>query len=159
MKCKSDRRPSEYEIRRGNKMCLIIFSTNVKENTVTNDEGESETEYDYDRYELIVPYRDTLEQDVKSQPEKWLEKAKQNEIDILSSEIRNKRNELLAESDSAFCIDRIFNDMSNISTTALSAKFKELANSDIAKYRQQLRDIPQQDGFPYNVTFPAKPEM
>lgn len=27
-----------------------------------------------------------------------------------------------------------------------------------ATYRQALRDIPQQDGFPHNVTWPSKPE-
>jgi hypothetical protein len=27
-----------------------------------------------------------------------------------------------------------------------------------AEYRQALRDIPQQEGFPHNVTWPSKPE-
>jgi hypothetical protein len=27
-----------------------------------------------------------------------------------------------------------------------------------ATYRQALRDVPQQDGFPSNVTWPSKPE-
>ena len=35
---------------------------------------------------------------------------------------------------------------------------KEIFTSDMAKYRQSLRDIPQQPGFPYEVTFPEKPK-
>lgn len=158
MKCSSVKEPLTYEIRTDGKDCLIVFADNIKKRTVKSDEDDAAvTEYQYDRYELNAPYRDSLEEDIDSEYEIWLKKAKQTEIDKLSAEVRNKRNELLAESDSAFCIDRIFADMSSISATALSSKFKELANSDIAKYRQQLRDIPQQDGFPYEVTFPAKP--
>ena len=35
---------------------------------------------------------------------------------------------------------------------------KEVLNGDWAEYRQALRDITKQSGFPYNVEFPKKPE-
>ena len=32
-----------------------------------------------------------------------------------------------------------------------------IINGEMAKYRQALRDLPEQDGFPYDVIFPEKP--
>ena len=60
------------------------------------------------------------------------------ENDRLSDEIRAKRNSLLAETDYLA-----------LSDTTLS--------SDMATYRQALRDVTSQAGFPSNVTWPAKP--
>ena len=52
--------------------------------------------------------------------------------------VRFQRNSLLAETDYLA-----------LSDTTLS--------SDMAAYRQALRDIPSQAGFPTNVTWPTKP--
>ena len=60
------------------------------------------------------------------------------ENDRLSDEIRAKRNSLLAETDYLA-----------LSDTTLS--------SDMATYRQALRDVTSQEGFPTSVTWPAKP--
>lgn len=57
---------------------------------------------------------------------------------VLPLEIRSQRNSLLAETDYLA-----------LSDTTLT--------SDMATYRQALRDIPSQAGFPTNVTFPTKP--
>lgn len=54
--------------------------------------------------------------------------------------IRSKRNALLAESDWTQVADA------------------PVDQSAWAAYRQALRDIPQQAGFPYNVTWPTEPE-
>lgn len=35
-------------------------------------------------------------------------------------------------------------------------KLGSAVSGDLAKYRQELRDIPQQEGFPYCVVFPTK---
>ena len=51
---------------------------------------------------------------------------------------RAKRNELLAQSDVYALADRI--------------------TDDWTAYRQALRDIPSQAGFPFSVTWPTKPE-
>lgn len=74
-----------------------------------------------------------------------------------ASEIRAMRDELLAESDKYMVFDRL--GLGN-STTFVSflARLKDVLSGDIAKYRQALRDIPQQKGFPYDVVFPEKPE-
>ena len=35
----------------------------------------------------------------------------------------------------------------------------EIITGAWAIYRQALRDLPEQEGFPFNVTFPAPPEV
>jgi hypothetical protein len=59
-----------------------------------------------------------------------------------SEAIRNTRDQLLTESD------------------WIVAKSYEVQNpvpQDCIDYRQALRDIPEQEGFPYDVVWPAKP--
>lgn len=58
--------------------------------------------------------------------------------DRLSESVRSERNILLAETDYLA-----------LSDTTLS--------SDMAAYRQALRDVTSQAGFPSNVTWPTKP--
>ena len=57
---------------------------------------------------------------------------------VLPQEVRSERNSLLAETDYLA-----------LSDTTLS--------SDMAAYRQALRDITKQSGFPTDVTWPTKP--
>ena len=155
MKCKSGVMPEQFEVRLDGKNALVILCENIEPVTTTSEDG-TYTEYIYDRYTLVVPNRASLFNDVSDNFNDWLTKARQTEYDKLSADVRAKRNELLEESDKEFLIDRIL--PSSISTTAFTAKLKELAQSEMAKYRQALRDIPQQEGFPYNVTFPNKPQ-
>jgi len=54
--------------------------------------------------------------------------------------IRRERNDLLSDSDWTQVADAPVNQLT------------------WANYRQALRDITTQEGFPFNVTFPAKPE-
>lgn len=58
---------------------------------------------------------------------------------IAESEAKGKRNDLLAETDWWANSDR----------TMTQAQID---------YRQALRDVPQQDGFPTDITWPTKPE-
>lgn len=58
---------------------------------------------------------------------------------LLPTDVRNQRDSLLAATD----------------WTALS----DVTMSDaMTAYRQALRDLPSQDGFPSSVTWPTKPE-
>jgi hypothetical protein len=52
--------------------------------------------------------------------------------------VREARNKLLQETDWCACSD-----------VTMSA--------EMATYRQALRDVPAQEGFPYNITWPTKP--
>lgn len=59
-----------------------------------------------------------------------------------AASIRDERNWLISESDWTQLDDTPLNNSAKLSW---------------ANYRQQLRDIPTQSGFPWNVTWPVKP--
>jgi hypothetical protein len=62
--------------------------------------------------------------------------------DFRGAEIRETRNELIAQSDwrVTFALER-----------------SEPLDPNWAEYRQALRDIPQQDGFPNSIEWPEEP--
>ena len=85
----------------------------------------------------------------------------QNEEDaaLFARKIRDK---LLAESDSRVALDRHGIIVPTGGTfTAWLAFLRSLGNimtGDWATYRQELRDLPEQEGFPFDVTFPTPPD-
>jgi hypothetical protein len=135
--------------------------------TETTDEQETSVVFIYDSYSLVVPNRDGLEAEVKANRDEWLHMAIEQEVQLLSSEIRAKRNKLLSETDADVAIDRLNLTIPEKITTstllnAVKSVFEGLSkvlNGDMAKYRQELRDLPEQPGFPYNVVFPNKPKQ
>lgn len=75
---------------------------------------------------------------------------------------RRIRNELLKESDKEITLDRLGLAVpAGTSFTAWLTFLKTLGEAltgEWATYRQALRDLPEQEGFPLNVEFPSKPE-
>ena len=69
---------------------------------------------------------------------------------------RALRNKLLDLSDKEMSLDRLGLDIRN--TITLLATLGTIFAGEWATYRQALRDIPQQDGFPFNITFPVAPD-
>lgn len=71
------------------------------------------------------------------------------------------RNKLLEESDNQLTIDRLGLSAPSGSTfTAWLSFLKKLGDTLTgvwAVYRKNLRDLPEQPGFPFNITFPEKP--
>ncbi len=69
----------------------------------------------------------------------------QTELDNIAEEIRKKRNLLIDEADTKYC----------------NAEKWELMPEETKAlwriYKQALRDITKQEGFPLNVVFPQKP--
>ena len=76
---------------------------------------------------------------------------------------RKIRDKLLNETDSRVALDRFnISVPSGTSFTAWLSFLKslgEIITGAWAIYRQALRDPPEQEGFPFNVTFPAPPEV
>lgn len=145
-----------------NEEIVCKFAENIDEITrsepaAEDEESEARKVFVFDRYTLTLPFRTGLAEEIKKNPAEWLRMAKQQDFETKSAEVRAKRNALLEASDNEFCIDRIISEMSSVSTTALTAKLKELSTGKMAAYRQALRDITNQPQFPYNVTFPIKP--
>lgn len=64
------------------------------------------------------------------------------EKEVLSLDIRAKRNNLLSDTDHLIQSDYPISDEKK---------------QEIKVYRQALRDMPQQDGFPENIVWPDKP--
>lgn len=75
---------------------------------------------------------------------------------------RKIRNKLLEESDAEMSLDRLgLSVPSGATFTAWLSFLKGLGNALTgawSTYRKQLRDLTEQQGFPFNVTFPEKPE-
>lgn len=177
MKVQNTQTPPLYRIDISGDDAIIRLTQNVVEkqiktikfknrrSNIDNSVTETTTVYEYDCYTLITKNRAGLEDDISKNTEQWLEKAKQAEIEKLSTEIRNKRNALLAECDADVALDRlnlVIPDKITASTLLAGVKsvfegLSSVLNGDMARYRQALRDIPQQEGFPYNVKFPIKP--
>lgn len=66
------------------------------------------------------------------------------DLEEAAAEIRAKRNQLLAETDW---------------TQLADSQLDEEAQAAMRAYRQALRDIPQQEGFPLSVEWPEEPNL
>lgn len=140
MKTYTDIRPtSQFEIERqvGNKFEVAFYDLSSVE-TLTREEqdGTTHTFYAVDKYLLTLVNTNIVEKDYA----KLLQLAKNEEYSKLANAIRTKRDRLLADTDWTMCVD-----------CQLSNAQKEKYRT----YRQALRDVPEQAGFPYNVVFPT----
>ena len=75
--------------------------------------------------------------------------------------VRRRRNELLARTDEHMVLDRIGLTTPSYTLTGLIEFIKTMVKAlsgDWAKYRQDLRDLPEQPGFPFNVVWPEEPK-
>lgn len=69
---------------------------------------------------------------------------------------RKIRNKLLDSSDKQMTLDRLGLDLS--SATKFIAALSAIFTGAWAKYRQALRDLPEQAGFPFEIEFPVAPD-
>lgn len=150
--------PSAYEIKDGDAgQKIICFRQNIEE-----IETEDGTQYTADEYTLAVPTSQALNKRVADNIEAWREKAIQEDFNRAAAEIRAIRDRLLADSDKEMVLDRMGLEVpTGVSFSAWLDFLKKLGTAVAggwAKYRQALRDITTQEGFPYDVTFPQKPE-
>lgn len=165
MKAESYIRPPLFSVSESDDKAIIRFAVNVVEKTIKEEGEEEQTVYEYDSYSLTVKNRPDLEKDIGSNYDDWLKKAKQIEYDELAAEVRTKRDALLVDTDKDFVLDRINLTIPEKVTAStmlnavkdIFAVLGSVCSGEMAKYRQALRDIPAQEGFPYNVKFPAKP--
>lgn len=163
MKAESNVKPKNIEIENiQNDRCDIVLCDNIQE--ITEDDI---TRYVFDIYRLNICYYENIESEIESHFKNYLESAKKNEYKILAAEIRKQRDEMLKESDKDMCIDRLDIKLpENLSATNLLSGMKQfieglanIFNGNVAKYRQELRDITKQEGFPYNVVWPNKEDL
>lgn len=149
-----------------NGKCTVYFFANITEKERQKEDEKVEKVFNYDMYKLQISYRENLQANIEDNYNTWLEFARQKEYDTKAAEVREKRNKLLEETDKEMCLDRLnlqlpteltaVNMLSNIKQFFES--FSDIFNGSMAKYRQELRDITKQQGFPYNVVWPTKEE-
>lgn len=98
---------------------------------------------------------------IKSEMDDVMQKAYEqavadNDADRAAEMARKIRNRLLDKSDARMSLDRIGLDTSN--TTAFLSSLKNIFKNDWAVYRQHLRDITAQEGFPFNIDWGVSPD-
>lgn len=169
MRVESRERPANSFIldnRKGN-LIEVTFFDNIKSEMRKEQDSENEVEvFTYKVYKITTTFREDLEEHIQNNLNDWLESLKEQEKNSLATEIREKRNKLLEESDKYMILDRLTMDFpQEISLTNIVSVIKDffktlsnIKNGSWAKYRQELRDLPNQEGFPYDVKFPDKPE-
>ena len=154
-------KPNKYSFGHTKTDIAVYFAENIKEKKKKID-GKQVISYEYDRYETSIKYRPDYEKYIRDNYEMLLERAKEEEKINLSKEIREKRNKLLAESDCYMALDRLNLEVPDGNTFAIWKPFlkslSDVLTNDWAKYRQALRDLPNQEGSPYDVKFPEKPK-
>ena len=130
--------PARYEVIMVGDIANIYVREDIKPVTVQTEDGE-QTQYTCKEYfaKKRVGARGF------EVTEDFITAMKAQDYAETAKEIRAKRDALLAESDKEVLPDRL-NKNSNL--------FKAWS-----EYREALRDIPEQEGFPYEVEFPNKP--
>ena len=94
-----------------------------------------------------------LEETLKAAYVAACEEQNEEEAAALARKIRNK---LLENSDAQMSLDRLGLDLS--SATKFIASLSKIFKGTWAEYRQALRDLPTQAGFPFDVEFPTPPD-
>ena len=142
---------------------VAYFREDIQEEQIIVDAGpgspHTEAQWSAEEYTLRMPVTANIQERFTANKEAWRAIAKERDYDETAREIRELRNKLLAESDKEMTIDRIVSSLPDNpgSVTAFLPFLKSLLVSltgGMAKYRQALRDVPQQEGFPYHVVWP-----
>ena len=98
---------------------------------------------------------------IKSEMEDVMQRAYEqavadNDTDRAAEMARKIRNRLLDKSDAQMSLDRI--GLNTSTSTAFLTSLKNIFNNDWAVYRQHLRDITTQEGFPFNIDWGTSPD-
>lgn len=146
-----DYEPQEYEIKSDPKEVIdsidIIVRFNIREIAYADWWANQIT--------VTIPVVEDIESYVQGHKEEWIEAERYAEA---AEEVRKKRDELLKESDKYMMIDRLDLTSGGSSFLAFFQKLKDITSGKYARYRQALRDIPQQKDFPYGIVWPVDPE-
>lgn len=111
---------------------------------------QSQTQRDIEMRSLIQKfaqeegYREKRGEDLSWSVETIPEKTPEEKLAEAEEQVRSKRDSLIADTDYLLCADY------PISAEDLEA---------VKAYRQALRDVPQQEGFPFEVVWPELPTI
>ena len=119
--------------------CIITFAENITDN--------GDGTWTYDQYTLTADWRVNLQAQISAYYDEWLQKAKEAEYAAEAAKVRAYRDGLLTECDTFYC---------NAENWALMDKATRMAWQT---YKQALRDVSEQESFPYSVAWPLRPEL
>lgn len=135
-----------FEIIREGNLCKVHLYGNVTSHEETDSStSQPVTMWDYDHYILTAEYRANLAADVEVNLDLWLRRGYDQEYDQEAGKVRAYRNQLLNDCDTVYC---------NAANWALMDDTKRMAWQE---YKQKLRDVTEQEGFPFAVSWPVMP--
>ena len=135
-----------FQILRDKDTCTIEFYDNVKSvPTVDGVTGCEIPSWDFEKYTLKETYSPGLSAEIEADYATWLQKAKDAELTSESQKVRDYRDNLLNTCDTVYCNAERWAAMTADQQKAWTA------------YKDALRDVPEQGGFPYTVNWPAMP--
>ena len=117
----------------------VLVTLYANETEVVTEEG---SRYEYDMFRVETTDRPALGSYISGNLDGWIAAAAEAERGEVAAAAREARNKLIAETDYLFESDYPI-------SKAEKAKW--------AEYRQALRDVPEQPGFPYEIDWPHKP--
>ena len=126
-------KPNRSQVERVGSTAVLRLRENIE--AVTMPDGE--TGWQADEYELTYPWSSTISTRVEADSAAYLAQAKREDYDRAAAQAREKRNALLAATDKDCLVDR------------------EPTEATLA-YRQALRDLPEQESWPYGIVWPEK---
>ncbi len=140
----------------------LVDPASVQEST----DDDNNPVYEYNRYTIQrrcnAGFLAHLATSVSENFNAWLSLAKAEDEASAAAAVRKIRDALLEKSDRCMVLDRMGLEIPSGSTITAWLSFLRGLGSVItgewARYRQALRDLPQQAGFPYDVEFPTPPD-
>lgn len=162
IKTELSERPPVFTVSREGNRAVIIFYTDVQE--VQREDGSSA--WEAVSWTIESSWTDNIMERISENQAAWLAEAQAEAYAEAAAKVRSLRDKLLTESDAMTALDRFGMDLPDkVTATTMLTVFKEILTTlwsitkgAIGQYRQALRDIPEQPGFPFNVEWPDKPE-
>lgn len=131
----------------------ITFYTNVEQ--LQREDGEA---WSAIAWSIERDWTDNIAERVAADPDKWFATVSAECYEVAAAEVRKIRDELLQASDASMALDRLGLVAPSGSTFTAWLSFLrglgDVLKGKVAAYRQALRDIPEQEGFPYDITWP-----
>ena len=162
IKTELSERPPVYTVSREGDRAVIIFYTDIKE--IQRKDGE--TAWEAVSWTLESSWTDNIMERITEQQAAWLAEAQADAYAEAAAKARSLRDKLLTESDAMTALDRFgMNLPDKVTATTMLTVVKEILTAlwsitkgAIGQYRQALRDLPEQPGFPFEIEWPDKPE-
>ena len=153
VKTELSERPPAFAVSRTEDRAVITFYTDAE--LLPRDEGEA---WSAIAWTIECAWSDNIEERISKATDLWYAAAKAECYAQAAAAVRARRDELLAASDASMALDRLGLTVPSGSTfTAWLSVLKgigDVLTGEVATYRQALRDITQQVGFPYDVRWP-----